>query len=201
MTEEEWLTCAAPPLMLEFLRGRASERKLRLFACACCRDPRLFGWLAEPRNRQAVAVAERFADGQASAAELEAALRLSSHNGVVWACSLDAHQGALAWAECGRLPPARRAARVEILRDLFGNPFRPVALLSAWQTPDVRSLAQAAYDHRGLPGGTLDGARLAVLADALEEAGCTDRALLDHLRGPGPHVRGCWAVDLLLAKE
>jgi len=65
----------------------------------------------------------------------------------------------------------------------------------------VVALAQAAYDERELPAGTLDLARLAVLADALEEAGCTAQTILDHLRGPGPHVRGCWAVDLILGKE
>jgi hypothetical protein len=43
--------------------------------------------------------------------------------------------------------------------------------------------------------------RLPVLADALEEAGCTISDILDHCRGPGPHVRGCWVVDLLLGKE
>ena len=67
--------------------------------------------------------------------------------------------------------------------------------------PQVVGLAQAAYDQRELPAGTLDPARLAVLADALEEAGCTDQTILYHLRGPGPHVGGCWAVDLLLGKE
>ena len=63
------------------------------------------------------------------------------------------------------------------------------------------ALAQAAYDERELPAGTLDTARLGVLADALEESGCDQADLLAHLRGPGPHVRGCWAVDLLLGKE
>jgi hypothetical protein len=88
-----------------------------------------------------------------------------------------------------------------VLRDLFGNPFRPVVLDPSWRIPAVVSLAQAAYDNRALPSGHLDQARLAVLADALEEAGCTDADLLGHLRGPGPHVRGCWAVDALLEKE
>jgi hypothetical protein len=59
-------------------------------------------------------------------------------------------------------------------------------------------LAQVAYDERNLPSWELDPARL---ADALEEAGCADADILSHLRGPGPHVRGCWAVDLLLGKE
>jgi hypothetical protein len=197
MTEAEWLSGTDSSRMLGFLLGKASARKLRLFAVACCRDARLFGWLAEPRNREAVAVAERFAEGQASAAELEATRRLSSHNGVVWACSPDAYQAAVAWAECGRLPAARRAARVEILRDLFGNPFRPTTLAPAWRTPDVLALSQTAYQERMLPAGTLDGACLAILADALEDAGCTERTLLDHLHGPGLHVPGCWVLDAL----
>jgi hypothetical protein len=87
------------------------------------------------------------------------------------------------------------------LQEVFGNPFRPVTAAPAWQTPEVVALAQAAYNERELPAGTLDLARLAVLADALEEAGGTNPDLLGHLRGAGPHVRGCWALDLLLGKE
>jgi hypothetical protein len=70
----------------------------------------------------------------------------------------------------------------------------------ACRTPAVLSLAQAAYDHRELPAGPLDPARLAELAGALEHAGCADAELLGHLRGDGPHVRGCWAVDAILGK-
>jgi len=88
-----------------------------------------------------------------------------------------------------------------LVRCLFGNPLMPVSLDPASRTPAVVSLAQAAYDERILPAGTLDPARLAVLADALEDAGCSDADLLSHLRGSGPHVRGCWVVDLLLEKE
>jgi hypothetical protein len=65
----------------------------------------------------------------------------------------------------------------------------------------IPKLAQAAYDDRELPSGHLDPARLAVLADALEEAGCTNADILSHCRSPGPHVRGCWVVDLILGKE
>jgi hypothetical protein len=90
---------------------------------------------------------------------------------------------------------------VHFLRDVLGNPFRPVSITPAWQTPDVLSLAQAAYNEHVLPRGLLDPARLAVLADALEEAGCSEKAILEHLRSPGLHVRGCWPVDLLLAKQ
>jgi hypothetical protein len=65
----------------------------------------------------------------------------------------------------------------------------------------VKRLAEGAYEQRDMPAGTLDPARAAVLADALEEAGCADADLLRHLHGPGPHVRGCWALDFILAKS
>jgi hypothetical protein len=90
------------------------------------------------------------------------------------------------------------------LREILGLLlFRPVITspFLAWNDGIVRQLAQAAYDERLLPSGHLDTARLAVLADALEEAGCADEELLGHLRGPGPHVRGCWLIDLLLGKS
>ena len=99
-------------------------------------------------------------------------------------------------------PPvlAAFALQADMFRDIFGNPFRPVTINPAWLTPTVASLSTVAYEERALPSGELDPARLAVLADAFEEAGCTTANLLGHLRGPGPHVRGCWAVDLILQK-
>jgi hypothetical protein len=99
-----------------------------------------------------------------------------------------------------RAVAAERGEQCRLLRDIVGNPYRPVTLSPAWQTPQVVALAQAAYEQRERPAGTLEATRLAVLADALEEAGCAQADLLGHLRGPGPHVRGCWAVDLLLGK-
>ena len=89
----------------------------------------------------------------------------------------------------------------QFLRCILGNPFRPATVSPAWRTPQVVDLAQAAYDQRELPAGTLDVARLAILADALEDAGCDQADILEHLRRLGPHVRGCWVVDLLLGKE
>jgi hypothetical protein len=90
-------------------------------------------------------------------------------------------------------------------REVIGNPFRPAPNIDpvwlAWRDGTVPQLAKAAYEERRLPDGTFDAARLAELADALEDAGSTDAELLGHLRSPGPHVRGCWAVDLVLGKE
>jgi hypothetical protein len=92
-----------------------------------------------------------------------------------------------------------------LLRDVFGSlPFRPVSVpasLLDWYGGLVVRLARAAYEERSLPSGHLDPARLAVLADALEDAGCDDAVLLAHLRSPGPHVRGCHAIDALLGRE
>ena len=87
------------------------------------------------------------------------------------------------------------------LRDIFGNPFRPVTFDPAWLTPNVVALAQTVYEERELPSGHLDRTRLTVLADALLDAGCDSADILAHCRSEGPHVRGCWVVDLLLEKE
>lgn len=88
--------------------------------------------------------------------------------------------------------------------EIIGNPFYlPLSItpsVLAWKESIIVHLAQAAYDNRTLPAGTLDNARLAILADALEEAGCTDEQILTHLRGGGEHYRGCFVVDALLGK-
>lgn len=89
----------------------------------------------------------------------------------------------------------------EILRCVYGNPFRPIKIARAFRTPTVIAIAKAAYDERLLPSGELDPDRLAVFADALEDSGCTDPQALEHCRGKGPHSRGCFVVDLLLGKS
>jgi hypothetical protein len=81
-----------------------------------------------------------------------------------------------------------------LLRDIFGNPFRRVAIDPRWLTSSVLDLARAIYDDRAFE-------RMPVLADALMDAGCDNDDILDHCRGDGVHVRGCWVVDLLLGKE
>lgn len=93
-----------------------------------------------------------------------------------------------------------RRLHCDLLRDVFGNPFRPAQVDPARLTLTVVGLAHAAYDERQLPSGELDLQRLGVLADALEEAGGADE-LVVHLRGPGPHVRGCWAIDAILGLD
>src|SRR5262249_4358937 len=92
-----------------------------------------------------------------------------------------------------RARAGRRAGPPALLPGRFGNPFRPAACDPAWRTPTVRRLAEAIYDERAFD-------RLPILADAVEESGCTNADLLGHLRGEGPHTRGCWALDAILGK-
>jgi hypothetical protein len=225
MTEAEWLACPAPTPMLEFMRAKASDRKLRLFALAAWRLS--YGkylpanTAEEPADSgpYTIGVAERYADGDATQEEIEAAEQNAREYGDQFLDAIfgftepfiaymavadffgqsafDVARGAVLISD----PTELRLTHANLLRDLFGNPFRPVAINAFWLTPSVRSLATAAYEERILPSGELDTARLAVLADALEEAGCDNADILTHLRSPGPHVRGCWAVDLLLGKE
>jgi hypothetical protein len=90
--------------------------------------------------------------------------------------------------------PSIQRAHCHLMRDIFGNPFRTVAVEPSWRTSDVVTLAGTIYDQR-----TFD--RITELADALEKAGCTDAVILDHCRSGKEHVRGCWVVDLILGKH
>jgi len=248
MDEAEWLACTDPTPMLEFLHGKASDRKLRLFACACCR--RLWSHLTDERSRNAIQVAERVADGLATeedrkqasrdaqaawdaslkaasppvdSPETQAAVRAAIMTGRIWVWDLEVAAGAIcdvlhesayvasvdvaeACASFISQTAGRQVASVEcnvqasLLRCVLHNPFHTMSLDAAWLTPTAISLAQAVYAERNLPEGTLDPARLAILSDALQEAGCASAEILGHCRGPGPHVRGCWVVDLLLGK-
>jgi hypothetical protein len=241
MTEAEWLACTDPQRLLEFLRGKGSERKLRLFTWVCCQ--RLGPLLVDERSRHAVQVLGRYLDGQSSRAELaranEAApcpgqacpvlgddsVYLYEAAGAAFCASLLDHDpvdsaadvssytfGALAHLTktTGKEDPLQS----QHLRDMVGNPFRPLppkrgkrrweVQLRGWLTwrdGTIPKLAQAIYEDRDLPSGHLDNHRLAILADALEDAGCDNADILNHCRQPGVHVRGCWVVDLLLGNE
>jgi hypothetical protein len=87
--------------------------------------------------------------------------------------------------------------QARLVREIFGNPFRVRQFDPAWrhaQGGAVLNIATAIYQER-------TWAEMPILADALEDAGCDDRVLLDHLHSPAPHVRGCWVLDLILGRE
>ena len=99
---------------------------------------------------------------------------------------------------------AERRSQCDLIRDICGYPCRPLSIPDsalALNDGTGMKLAQAIYEERAIPSNQLDAGRLAILADALEEAGCGDSDLLGHLRGPGPHVRGCHVTDAILGKE
>jgi hypothetical protein len=249
MTEAEWLACDDPQKMLGFLRGRGSDRKPRLFACACCRRMGVnFEVTVHDSMQDAVDLAERCADNPGLlagplAAAADAADRwrgvaemmalYDPYNdgaqllaevadlttGLVgatpaWDPGRAANAFAVAFApgaysdSPGNVPREGRphfetkaaahafflGEQAALARDIFGNPFRPVAFDPAWRTPTALRLAQAIYEERAFD-------RLPILADALEEAGCTGAELLAHCRSGWDHVRGCWLVDRVLGKE
>ena len=218
MDERKWLADDDMLNLLDHANRCASNRKLRLFACACCR--RFHDLLPTRAIQRALEISECVADGLASFAELLAAKRaiavLQPRNASEWASNC-AHFAATRSARNAALSAYSTSAEVVralgldceshehyyavLLRDLLGNPFRAIPLNPTWRTPTVLALAKATYDDRQLPAGTLDLDRLMVLADSLEEAGCTSSAILGHLRGPKFHVRGCWVIDGLLGNK
>ncbi len=214
-----------------------SQRRARLFACACCR--RIWDLFQLNAARRIVELAEAYADHEVTAEELQAANaddafadfhdrfhgsaepRLSIRAGEAilaarWLAAPILHRGtASSVASFTSLDPAsdyfrepdweglpagvppsatERAEQVKLLRDIFGNPFRPVAFSPAWRIPTVLDLATQMYKSR-------DFSAMPILADALQDAGCDSEEILDHCLAGGPHVRGCWVVDKILDKE
>ncbi len=224
MTEGEWLSGSNVDELLTYLGPRADARRLRLLACACCRA--IWPQLPDPRSRAGIEVAERYADGKASERELAAARNQAlvaadnrerkagfapywtlNHNlrdclaNILTAAVGAATRSAVGPARAGKQSGAwtlatasATATQAALVREVFGNPFRPAVLPAALRTPVVLGLARQAYAEH-------DFALLPVLADALEDAGCEDGQLLAHLHGPGPHVRGCWALDRILGRS
>jgi hypothetical protein len=227
MTEREWLGCEDIGKLLEYMTGRASSRKFRLFGCACCR--RIWHLLNEP-SRNAVSVAERYADGLATDGEVEAARRdmneccteaaltpglpaeyswaysaarmvlfdtpsWKPNSAEQWAFGATRAAAEAAWRHNGDGGPGLEGRhQLALLRDVFENPYRPGWIDPGVLTPAVASLAEVIYAKSAFD-------RLPVLADALEEAGCDDEDVLGYCRHGGPHVRGCFVVDLVLGKE
>ena len=219
MSEEDWLGRRNPEDALDGLLADLDERRLRLFACACCRG--VLGLLDDPRAAAAVGAAERYADGEAGP-DVVAAMRgppSSPQRNVAASWAAEAlttlAAGWLSASARNLVEVADRAARalrdaagemtwraarrrqVGYLCDLRGRLFHTVKFDPAWKRWKeglVVVMARAIYDEHRY-------AELPILADALEEAGCEERPILAHCRSPREHVRGCWAVDLLLGKE
>jgi hypothetical protein len=197
MTEKEWLRSNDPEAMLDCLGRKAGERRLRLFGAACAR--RAFSWLSrEPCALEVVQMAELLADGQASRTDLQKSRRALSGSlpyvpvGLVWTARAKPADAARFWAQDQSV--GARKLHAEVLREIFGNPFRQPSIELAWLTPGVTSLAESIYDEHRFGD-------LPALARALEEAGCTNSSILAHCRTPAVHARGCWALDLLLGMK
>lgn len=203
-------------------RRKAGRRKLRLFGCASCRlmwgdltDPRSRAAVEYTEHladgtgdRERIAEIREGARQAANALDFPVRGREVEHAAALAVFVLTA-QHRSDYGECahqamrmsvGEADPARyRAWRSQIgalahlLRDIFGNPFRPAALGRAWLTSDVLSLARQMYESR-------DFSAMPILANALQEAGCDNDDILSHCRRSGLHVRGCWGVDMVLGK-
>jgi hypothetical protein len=191
--ESVWLRATEAENVLPFLRGKVSERKWRLFACACCR--RLAHVLDDPHNAHAVEAMERYADGLAPKREMKKARKAAA---MPWLDSYEPYEEAEKAARAlghyrlkGQVNPS-----CDLLREVIGNPFATFSVRPAWlrwNEGTVARMAAALSQERRFEG-------LPILGDALEDAGCTDEAMLRHCREPREHVYGCWVLDLLLGK-
>jgi hypothetical protein len=220
VTEAEWLTTPNYQRACEPLMGNRSTRKWRCFACACVRliwDP------LTPQQREAVEINERFADGLATNRERADARAVLGRDPDDWRLPPKERRAGkirenLYWVlaapsdilVCAKGTPYRMARGddrlvrepsdprfADLIREIFANPFGPPRIEPGWKRYNngaVVHLAQTVSDEQ-------DFSHLPVLADALEDAGCTDAAILEHCRRPGGHVRGCWVVDLILGKK
>ncbi len=202
MTAPRWeqTTNASNLFQLLAKQHGVSERKLRLFAVAVAKhhEPKL----TSRRSRQAIDVAEKFADGLVTREQLIRAGRAASA-AYVWNDQQQAREAARMSAYVDPWNAAAYTFRrvpndlaVNQMREIFGNPFEPAILEQGWLSHNngiVLQLAQRIYDDD-------DFSEMPILADALEEAGCEDEAILEHCRSTFPHARGCWVVDLLLSK-
>jgi hypothetical protein len=225
MTEQEWRAATDPFELLDSVEEEATQRKIRLFADACCH--RIARFLAAERSRNAIEVSDLYADDLASEEQLTIALSEADAAGedmlvrhAIGRAGLTAAKAVifltptlfvndviigvlqtLVATEYGTPPSegvraayrAESEAHASLLRDIFGNPFRPVAFDPTWRTSTAVALASQMYESR-------DFSAMPILADALQDAGCDNADILDHCRGEGTHVRGCWVVDLVLGK-
>jgi len=213
--EEEWLTALDPLEVFTNLYGKPSWRKLRLAAVACCH--RMKHLLVDKRSIRAVDVAELYADklqGLAAIGDIEYeasqvvetlmergrnptsdAAHCAAMCLAVWAPADWGTFQVFQWSAA----TVAREERIGILACVFGVPHRQRRLRiqcdPSWRTSAVLALAQSIYDEKAFD-------RMPILTDALQDAGCDNDDILNHLRdATAPHVRGCWALDLVLGKE
>ena len=201
MTEAEWWARRDARELLSLVRDEVSHRKFRLFACASC----LAFARYDDRIGDMLSVIERYADEEATWNDLSA-VRKAARDLVKEAMQrrLNLGGGAVQYIEAAAHPSALHAAEsvaplheVTAFRDIIHNPFRapliPRTVLT-WNDGTVPRIAQGIYDGRAFD-------RMPILHDALLDAGCDDEDILAHCRGAGPHVRGCWVIDLILGKS
>lgn len=207
MTEDEWLTCGDPAAMLAHLDGRVGRRQLLLFACACAR-----GW-DNPAAERGVELGERLADGKFDERDWRAFFpplpgylmaQIPFHfdfgllQQLITPRNIGDLVGQVASLRAEGQPRARRALvrqQVRALREVVGNPFHAPELPEAaghFEGGLIGRLAEEIYDQQ-------DYARLPILGDALEDVGA-DPLLVEHCHDEGPHLRGCWVIDLILGK-
>jgi hypothetical protein len=204
-TGAEWLRARAARLEAA-TRSAAVQAGRDVVVAILCGDPALVdlfvgGYETAEREAEASVMTEFAANWERRAEELAERFGRSPRQ------KRQVATESLEWAERGlemldaaadrRIREARiRAERAfgRTLRDLFGNPFRPVAFDPRWRTEDVLGLARGIYEERAFE-------RMPLLADALMDAGCADDRVLAHCREPGAHYRGCWVVDAVLGLE
>lgn len=240
MSEAEWRDNPHIFELIGFFESQVGNRRRRLFACACCR--RVWNMLHQRVSAQVIVeLAEAFADGQASEAELRAAHEhydfsdlqaqlvgrvttqtqlslltlhslaavqdLTSPNVSVLQLVLNTskrfsddyipspqHNEGTGGGGSVDYDTTELFIKENLLRDILGNPFRPVTFEPVWRTQNTVGIATKMYDERNFDA-------MPILADALEDSGCDNEEILRHCREPGIHVRGCWVVDLVLGKE
>ncbi|WP_406697444.1 hypothetical protein V5E97_01170 [Singulisphaera sp. Ch08] len=229
MNESEWISGTHPWNMLRFLEPRANQRKLQLFAVACCR--RASPLSNDPRHQELVEAAEQFAEGLLTADAFEqirdtvAELPETNPENAPWgpscymtAATLHARgdgsaKFAASFAARGlaslageedspewlAVLTAEETAQCDRLRDIFGSPFRPFRFPPAWLANEGRPARELAREIEAKIRHEQED--LAALADLLERAGCDDRSVINHCRTPGTHVRGCWVLDALLGRD
>jgi hypothetical protein len=213
-----WGSCTDPGVMLHAVRGKADDHSLRLFACACVRE--IFALARDPRSRQAVEVAELFAEGKASAEALDAARKeanaaelavphaarfaaLATTKPDAWIAAWDASWDAAEAVATPRKEDGKsiapipfdevRAHQAQLLRALVPPPTPPAIDPSwlRWNDSTVFRIAQGIREQQRYQD-------LPILADALAEAGCTDEAILS-CRVRSPNLKSSWIVDALLS--